>query len=630
MTLFNLATKNLKRNFQNYFIYFASIIFTVTIYYTFVSIRFNEQLASFAEGDDKVLLAFNAASIVIALFSMLFIWYSTSFFVRKRKKEIGLYTLLGVTRRKIGLMLFYENIVMGILALAIGVLLGSIFSKLLMMMLVKMMAVAIVITFTVSPEALMYTVGVFGILFIITSLYASSIVYRFKLIELFHAEKVGEKQPKPSLIGALLALVILLAGYSIGVNTGKETFVMDMLITLASSIVGTFLFFRFALAWVLNRLQNNRSLYYRKSNLTDISQLSYRIRSHSRTLATITILSAVTLTSVGMTYSMNYRMQEVTRLTTPFSYAYISYDEALDKKVEQTIASYPEHAIRHQVDAMLVKVDTSFPRKRKADAFYIMAESSWNRIQDMMNTKERVVLQNESEAVLSYYGPVEYDKEIGKTFTIRSNGLEQNVRILKHTNQPVLNAYMVPQVFIVKDSVYNKMYDTNHSLRLKGYTIENAEMSKKLTKELIRILPKEAALQTYYETFAQVLAPMSILLFIGILIGFVFLMSTGSIIYFKQLTEANEAKKQYEILRKIGMTNKEVKRSIARQMRVIFTAPLLLGVCHSIVALLILAIQLKADFTVPMAGTLGMYTLVYVFYYFLTVHSYYKIVIEKG
>ncbi|MGD8191880.1 ABC transporter permease [Brevibacillus ginsengisoli] len=626
MTLFKLATKNIKRNFQNYFIYFTSIIFAVTIYYAFVSIRFNEQLAGFAEGDQKILLAFNAASIIIALFSMLFIWYSTSFFVRKRKKEIGLYTLLGVTKRKIGLMLFYENVVMGILALGIGIVFGSIFSKLFMMILVKLMALPVVIAFTVSSEAILYTIGVFGIVFIITSLYAASIVYRFQLIELFHAEKTGEKLPKPSIVGALLAIVILAAGYVIGLKTGRDTFLRDMVITLVSSIVGTFLFFRFALSWVLHRLKNNQSLYYRKSNLTDISQLTYRIRSHSRTLSIITILSAVTLTSVGATYSMNYNGQKIASLTVPFSYAYISHDASLDQKVKQTIASDPDHAIRHEADAELMKVDTSFPRKRKADSFYVIPESKWNEIEAMKEHGEPVSLNNEQEAVLSYYGPVTYDEEIGKNFNLRANGIEQNVRIIKHTNQSVLNAYMLEQVFIVKDSVYDKMYTATNTLHLKGYMIENAETSKQLTKKLIQILPTDASLTTYYELFAQLIMPMSILLFIGILIGFIFLLSTGSVIYFKQLTEAGEAKKQYDILRKIGMTKKEVKRSVARQMRVIFAAPLLLGICHSIVALLILAIQLNADFTVPIVGTLVMYTLVYVFYYFITVHSYYKII----
>ena len=171
MGLINIAIKNIKRNFYNYFLYFVSMIFSIMIYFIFTSIQYNTQVQEVVGSSITFSTVFKAASIVIAIFVAIFIWYSNSFFIKKRKKEVALYSLLGIRKKQIARMLFYENIVMGTAALAAGILMGSLFSKLFIMLLIRLMGFSANIIFMIPLKAVLNTSVVFIILFLITSIH---------------------------------------------------------------------------------------------------------------------------------------------------------------------------------------------------------------------------------------------------------------------------------------------------------------------------------------------------------------------------------------------------------------------------------------------------------------------------
>lgn len=179
---------------------------------------------------------------------------------------------------------------------------------------------------------------------------------------------------------------------------------------------------------------------------------------------------------------------------------------------------------------------------------------------------------------------------------------------------------------MVKDEVFNAYYNKGEVVRAKGYIIDNKKDSKEITAEVIKAVPPKAELSTYYADFEMVNIPSKLMLFIGIFLGLVFLISTGSIIYFKQLTEASEDRQRYDILRKIGVSRKEIRASISRQIMVVFAAPLVLGVTHSLVAFEMFNRLMSANILVPALLTVGGYVGIYLIYYFLTVESYNKII----
>ncbi|SHH39113.1 ABC transporter permease [Tepidibacter thalassicus] len=626
MTLFDICIKNIKRNFRNYFIYFMSIVFNVIIYFTFVSIRFNEQILRFLAGEYKILVLFKFASILIAIFSLIFIWYSTSFFIKKRKKEIGIYSLLGVKKRQIGRMLFYENVIMGIMALGIGLLLGSIFCKLFIMILFKFINFLVEVKFTVNFKAVLSTVVTFGVLFLITSIYGYTIIYKFSLIELFKAENVAEKEPRSSMIMALISILIIGIGYIVGLNVSIKTFLVNTGVVLMTSVVGTFMFFNYFLIFVMKVLKKNKRRYYKGINIIGINQILYRIKSNSRTLSIIAILSAVILTSIGITYTLYYTVSKEHFISYPFSYSYITNNEVIDEKVENIIAKYPKNKLVNSVEEEFIRVYAKCS-DYKLGKVYLISESKFNKIAKIRGLKDRVHLDDDSEVVLLNY--TRFRKNVkGKSVELLSNDKKQEFKVVDHKLYYAMNRYKIESTFVVKDSIYNEFYDKNNIDRIKGYKIKNELDSKELTKEIIRVVPSDVELSYCLENI-NALMLIGMLLFVGVFLGLVFLIASGSVIYFKQLTEANEEKGRYLILKNIGVSKEEIKVSIAKQMGVIFGLPLIVGIAHSLVAIIMNYKLFNLNMISPVILIIGSYILIYLVYYFLTINSYNKIVNSK-
>lgn len=626
--LFTIAKKNVKNNFENYFIYFASIVFNVLIYFTFESIRFNKQIESFLEGDPKVLLVFKGASVIIAIFSVVFMLYSSSFFIKKRKKEVGLYSLLGLKKRQVGALLFYENIITGSLALIVGVLLGSLLSKLFIMILVRFIGINIAINFSISMKALLNTIIVFGALFLLVSINAYTIIYRFKLIELFKAENKGEKEQKSSVILAVLSIALFIIEiYAAMTVKDSPTFIRNMPIIFICSIAGTFLFFRSFLIFIIKALKNKKGIYYRGSNLISISHILFRIKSNSRSLSIIALLNAVTITSIGYGYSFYYSFEKMDKLATPFSYSYVSNDMSLDKKIEELIEKHPENKLVASKDVELIKVnaDLSEVSKNKKN-IYLISQSKAEELIKFRGIKDNLKLSSPSEGIILKYGDLSKDNFKGKTIGPSDTGLNNPIKVVDRKNYDPMNAlYDKTIVLVVQNVVYNKYYSKDNIVRIKGYVVENQRNSKALTKDIVRIIPDNLQL-TYESENLGILIFSSMISFIGIFVGLVFLCATGSIIYFKQLTEATDDKKRYDVLKKIGIGNGEIKKSIRKQVFTSFASPLFIGMFHCLAAFAFLSSVLTAmDVFLPAVVTIVFYVLIYTIYYFLTVNSYIKI-----
>lgn len=643
MTLFNIAVKNVKRNFYNYFLYFASMIFSIIIYYTFTSVQYNaEVLKVVAQSDSSSRAAvmassLQAASIVIAIFSAIFIWYSSSFFTRKRKKEIGLYSMMGVKKKQIGRMLFYENIAMGALALVIGILLGSLLSKLFIMLLIRLMGFSASVKFAIIPKAILNTAIAFAVIFFISSIHSYTIIYRFKLIELFNAEKSKESEPKASLILAILSVLCIGFGYWFYLNGLKLTnnFLLLILVTLILTIMGTYFFFSSFVVYMIKVSKLNRKRYFRGINMIGSSQLLYRIKSHSRTLATIAVLSASTLTALSVISSMYYDLTVNAQKNFPFTYSYISNDKNIENKVNDIIAKYPKNKILKSVEADIISLKGRFPGKEKDSDIKIISESKYNEIANIEG-EENVIISNSNEAVLFESSFVKgfMDDYTGKDIIVSIKNNNRNIKITAHKNGQIFNSYMYYNILVVKDDLYNEAYSSGNLYRTVGYINDNRKDSKELTEELTNFIKTQNVkklrtgehISSYYPVYIEQLRYNGLIIFIGAFLGLVFLTATGSIIFFKQLSEANDDKYRYKILKNIGVSKKEITLSISKQMLFVFLLPLLVGAVHSLVAITLLSTMLSTNLIVPVAITIGIYTVIYFVYYLLTVSSYSKLV----
>ncbi|MBC8061579.1 MAG: ABC transporter permease [Clostridiaceae bacterium] len=636
MGLFDIAFKNIKRNFYNYFLYFLSLIFCIMIYFTFTSIQYNTQIQEIVGASIHLSIVFKGAAIVIAIFVTIFIWYSNSFFIKKRKKEVALYSLLGIRKRQIGRMLFYENIVMGIAALGAGILMGSLLSKVFIMLLVRLMGFSANIMFSIPLNAVINTSVVFIILFLITSIHGYRLIYRFKLIELFKAESKGERVPKISIFLSVASVLLIGVGYFIYTRPVSSFTAFAILITLILTIIGTFMLFSSLTLLIIKLSMKNKRRYYKGINMIGTSQLLYRIKGSARTLATIAILSAATLTAMEVSASFYYDLSVNLQKNYGFTYAYASNDISIDKKVEATIAKYPKNKLITSVDMDFAKVKGRLPNFSEEFYFYIISESNYNEIAKVRGLKDKIQLKNNNDSVvfqqiLNMTSEFDY---IGKTITINENNEKLPLKVVDFKGYSLPNSSMIRLVVVVKDQVYNKYRTKDNIYRIKGYITDNKKDSAELTNELTSLLSEQLpknngdffTVSSYYSDFKGGLTLSGLIIFIGGLLGLLFLVATGSIIFFKQLSEANDDKNRYEILRNIGVTNKEIKASISKQIFIVFALPLVIGIMHSLVASTLLSKILKVNLTLPIIITVSAYTVIYMIYYFLTVSSYCNII----
>ncbi|MGY3188656.1 FtsX-like permease family protein [Lysinibacillus sp. TE18511] len=618
MTLFSLARKNIQRNLSNYFLYIASMVFSIVIYFTFVTLKYNDDLSALKQSSQQIKGLMSASSVVLLFFIVIFMAYSNSFFMKKRKKEVALYSLLGVRKQKIGLMLFFENLVIGLVSLVLGIILGFFMSQGLLMILVRLMGYEVVGSLTFSSEALVNTTGIFTLLFLFTSLQGYRVIYQFKLIDLFHAEKQGEQIPRASLLVALLGTALIAFGYytaSLDIFTSKIwrffTVLGTPLMVIGVTIAGTYLLFHSVSVFVLMTLKKATSWSWKGLNLIGVSQLLYRIRANAKSLSIIAILSATTITAGGGVFGMYYNAEATVRQMLPNTFMW----KGDTVKFSQEDVLYNESlAVKN------LRVDNEF----SFFEYTLLQESDYNRLAKLQGKDEELHIADGSTVLLD----ASFDERFSHDFTGEEFKLEngESFHVAKMYTESVLNFMPAGTVLVVNDKVFAA---TNaEAVKMQVVGMDNDLKQQAISQEIYNQLSSEQqeGFSSVPQSYEDSLATVGSLLFVGSFLGLVFLAATGSIIYFKVLTEAEEDQSKYAILNKIGVNKKQILKTVAGQVAVIFSAPLVVGIAHSAFALLAFSQLFSMDITKPVVLWMIAYSAIYGIYYIFTVRSFYKIV----
>lgn len=617
-------------NVKNYLLYFISMIFSVVIYYTFVSLQYSPEVKKAIESSDSILNIFIAGSVVLVLFVAIFIFYSNSFFTKKRKKEVGLYSLLGLRKKTIGKMLFYENIIMGGIAVMIGIIVGTILSKLFTLIVLRLLNAPVEVSFGISLDAIVNTFIVFLMISLFTSFRAYRLIYRFKLIELFRAEKEGEKVPKISFIAALTSIILIALSYWLGYQppTNNIQVLTNLLLFLFCIVLGTYLLFRFLTIYLLRLLQNKKTSYYKGTNLVGISQLIYRINGNARTLTMIALLSAVTISAISVGYSFYYTNEKQAEKEAPFSYMHISTSESVDKQIEDVIQSDREHSFIGQMDIPVIHVngEVSSPLLQdylKNGPIKIISENTYNEALKIVGKESNIQLTGNQtigiRPLLTEYTSNDFEEHL---VTLQLPNTELDLAFSAMVEDRILPWSYPDFAIVVSNQMFSEIAAQVTPVTIKAYEVAGEKTTKDTTVQLQKLASEEMQLITYYNIYRKGLESGGLNLFILGFLGLVFLAATGCIIYFKQITESHEDRSRYEILRKIGVSKKEVNAVIRKQMMFVFGLPLIIGVVHGLVILQIasniFSVLIGTNLTVPIVITTLLYFIIYLSYYLLT------------
>ncbi|RED58152.1 ABC transporter permease [Cohnella lupini] len=658
MSLLDLTVRNVKRNFRLYSIYLFSMIIGVIIHFTFSALMFNGDVLDTLSNRQNFKNGVTIASVVIFLFIILFILYANSFFMRQRKKEFGMYLLLGLSERQITLMVFYETLFIGAISLVTGILLGGLLSKLFGMLLMNLMQYDQVISLSFPIQAIGSTVGLFLLLAFIISVQSLVMVRRVQLVELFHAKEKMEKPIKPSSLLAILAIILLVSAFIV-ISRGIESAMwqdhatVSMIVVAVGIIGGTYLFFRQFAGWLLQVIAR-RKKYHEGNTVLWTSSLRFQVRGNTLNLTFISLFSAAIILLTCFV-TINYKVQfEATGRNLPNDIAFESLDAATNGKLDSLIGA-SAHAVKDHRTLIALTAEQTTDKEVTFDnsdyylpGLLLVAEKDYNDMVDYRGHGDRRVDLQAREAVsLSQGTDVENRYSAGnlpkvgvQTNSTAATATEfelverRDYALLGWSTDPLTSMDKKPAVLVISDEAYQELRENATAKSFEIYAIEDAKNAEALSKEVHAIVSQTEG--AYYSSFADVysvqIESSSLLLFASGFLALIATFALASVIYFKQLREATEEQRQYAILGKLGVNNREISSVIRKQLLFVFVPPLLLGVLHSWFIIKYSILDSVQDFpglVNVVFGILGAYFLIYLLLYLSSTSLYYKIVTQK-
>lgn len=666
---FKIAKTNIKNNRKIYFPYILTSICMVMILYI-VSFLANDPMIAknFAGGATLQALLYLGVYIII-IFSALFLFYTNSFITKRRKREFGLMSVLGMDKKNISLVMLWENIIVDFTSIASGLVLGLLLSKLAQGVLFHILGVsAAPLDFSVNLKDMLMTVLVFLVIFAVIFFDSIRQITFTNTIDLLHSSNKGEKEPKANYIMAIIGVLFLGVGYALSQLVQQAYSAMSLFfIAVIFVIIGTYALFIAGSVALAKVLKKNKAYYYKPSHFVSVSGMTYRMKRNGAGLASICILSTMVLVMLSTTVCMFAGVEKTSRLRYPMD---VTTMIGLSKSTEEECTVF-EAEMHKKADNLGVKIEreveyntwNAYVEDKNTGVFRTgEARSEANPVQlnffsidaynDTNLTGEKISLGDGEALILTYDCGYNFD-----TFEI--NDVKFSVKEVKPTTGnftflATLFSNAIPQVLIFTNESTADLYKQVHDLdageefrvnRYIGWDVSDCddETLDQLCSDIRQIwLDGNTAentdwtlltvyTDTYKNDFNYQVATYGGLFFLAIILGLVFISGTVLIMYYKQVTEGYEDAERYEIMKKVGMTEREIKKSINSQILTVFFAPLIAAGIHIAFAYNMIKLMLRV--MVAAAGSAFLYTTLicyavfavfYIAVYLITSKAYYK------
>ncbi|MDC7975325.1 MULTISPECIES: FtsX-like permease family protein [Bacillus] len=598
MTFRKLAFNNVLRNKRIYLGHFFSSTFAVLIFFTYGLLIFHPNLQGELNHVSTIMstfgkIGFQLSYYLIFVFSFLFTFYSVSAFLKNRKKEFGLLMLHGMSHQQLHRLIFFENMLIGIPSIVVGIGLGMVFSKLFLLVSGSLLGVEQTLAFYFPLKAMLVTAMSFVVLFLLISLFTSKMVKMNELVELIKSDEKPKTEPIVSVYISLLVFILFGAGYSavhhsiaaVNYMTLNQLFLL-VGVGVVFIVFGTYFFFTQLCVYVLHTLKNRETTFFKRTNLLVISELMYRMKDNARTFFIVTIISAVSFTAIGVCTAI--ANPELAKHETPYAFTYRS-----DKGNVQEKAHIEE--IKKQLEASGFSynlVATEF--KRTLNGLALINLSTYNEYAKQLGY-DIEKLTNENDSIAIRLNKNENSAEDLTDFVIKHGDLEVSLSVKKSVYIPELA--MVGSPVIVSDAVYNKVLNVQEEGVLRDYTIygfivkdwsETSSISTNLKKFIGTNQEDYYAFSSLYLKWIELKQQNGLLSISSVMVGIVFFIFTLSFLYFRLFTDLERDQEQYQMISKFGLSQSELKQIVTRQMMLLFFLPIVVAMVHSSFAFLTL------------------------------------------
>jgi len=663
-----LALQNIRKNSKFYLPYILTIIGTVAAFYIMSAIASDKGVKKL-RGAEYVSPFMFTGLVIAGIFAVIFLLYTNSFLIKRRHKELALYNILGMEKRHIAGILCFESMYVALVGIIGGLLCGILFHKLATLALLKLLRFEVPFGFVISAFAIKITTVLFASIIGLTLLFNLRRIRIANPIELLNSSNAGEREPKSKWILALIGVITLGGGYYIAITTKSAIkAILVYFIAVFLVIIGTYCLFTAISIVVLKQLRRNKKLYYKTKNFIGISGMLYRMKQNAVGLSNICILSTMVLVMVSGTLSLYLGTEDVLDTYYPghiVSKLIINSETEFAFQKDLTVDNIKEIIRKNQGNITRFEdytylaftvgrgqgyYHTNIERSYKGDYLqlcFITEEDYYKFTGKKVDLKDNEIL---------FYGNTLDNKE---SIRIEVGDYSLNFNIVKHLKGfPTidnLTGYLVETNYlVVKDEeVLQTIYKAQKSVynddasSLKWIAIididQNEDIQIKCANEISNLKAEDGLgdfknflVDTRAQNSADVYAMNGGFLFLGLFLGFLFIMATVLIIYYKQISEGYEDKGRFEIMQKVGLPKKEIKRSISTQILIVFFAPLVVAAVHVAfdfqLMLKLLTLFGLTNTRITMLCTLGTllgFGIIYGIVYGLTARTYYKIVSGK-
>lgn len=658
-----IAFKNVKKSFKDYTIYFFTLMLAVCIFYTFNSIESQKamsELTSSGESYVEILSkVISYVSVFIAFILGSLILYANNFLVKKRNKELGIYMTLGMSKNKISKILILETIIVGILSLISGLILGLIFSQGLSILVVKLFGLKMsTYSFVISGKAMIKTVLYFGIMFLLVMIFNSFVISKYKIIDLLtvgrKTEEVKFKSNIVYLITFILCVISLVTAYKLILEVGllgiKDK---KFLISILLGVVGTFLFFFSLSGFILYIVKKNKKIYFKGLNIFIVKQINSKVNTNFISMSVICLMLFMTIGMLSTGFSFKNAIESGLKDSTPYdASANLYIDEG--EKANDIQKSLEYIGVKFNKEDKVVYYDLYTDNKTISEALNLNANmrsimnymklSDYNKIRALDNqnaielNKDEVLITsnyaNTLEAIQNYVKNNDSIKIENKSYKIKDKKvIEENLK----TDFMKDNMITV----IVNDDICDNMtlVSSNVNVNFVG------EGKEKRESDFTNKIYSYKTTDTDYDKIGFVLGASrteiyesnkgmtTIVLFIGIYIGIVFLISSMAVLALQQLSEASDSIDRYKSLKRLGASEKDINKTIFIQTLVYFSLPVILAFIHSVIGIKVandfVSVYNKPDIMGSSLITAVIFMIVYIIYFYITYSGYKNIVKNK-
>ena len=654
-----LSLDGIRKNYRLYIPYILTGTLVIMMFYVLLYLSSSKSLWSMPAAT-FLAAVLPLGIVVIAVFSVLFLFYTNSFLIKTRAREFGLYNILGMNRHNLSILLFFENAIVFIAALLSGLMFGVAFSKMGELILFKLAEAEADYSLNISYFSLIITALCYLAIYALLFLNSLIKVAKLKPIELLNSSKQGEKRPKGNIILALIGLIILLMAYFLAVYySGSFTAIFTFFIAVILVIIATYLLFIAGSVTLCGILKNNKSYYYKSNHFISISSLAYRMKRNGAGLASICILLTMILVMISSTSSLYFALDDSINKRYPGDINYTLFYRNFDYMIEDNQLVYTDNLVCENISTIKYLESggcfteygmNNAPVQGYEDAItaldigylYTISLDEYNRLSNQF-----ITLQDD-ECLLYTNSRIRYSYETFKTAYSKEYRVKNYVD--EFINNHAMYDYEMPcMILIVSD--LEGFYKDNNIITEQGNVvycksstdfdvIEDFDETLENLRQNLSVISEEKVYNRYITSLpdqrSSMLGLFSSMLFLGIMLSFVFILATVLIIYYKQTSEGYEDSERFAIMRKVGLEDGQIRKSINSQMLTVFFCPLIMAGIHLCFAFPFVWSMLNmfgfSNLRLMIIVTAVCYVacaVLYVIIYLFTSRTYYKIVANE-